>query len=59
MFWPVDHHQAIFTKRTVKVHVLQISHGTETKKYLHLPSEFQRKRQKLQKSWIYIMCNNL
>ena len=32
---------------------------TETKKYLHLPFEFQSIRQKSQKSWLYIMCNTL
>jgi len=36
-----------------------IKHGTETKYYLHVPSEFQCIRPKSQKSWLYTMCNNL
>ena len=34
-------------------------HGTVSKKYLHLASEFQRIRQKSQNFWIYISCNNM
>ena len=36
----------------------RIKHGTQTKKYLHLPSEFQHTLQ-VTKSWLYITCNIL
>ena len=37
----------------------QIKHRTQTKKYLYVPSKFQYIWQRSQKSWLYIMCNNI